>query len=260
MYYYSFDRFYWFDRVVRLDEKSFNVFPGDLIKTQNTVFLCLWDTVAFQEQYKYVDSISVEGSSIIYTWLFSQQLLLLLHWLVYYNYTTYKSAIKLFLPADIMSFVNREIVGRKPTKNKKIICDFEGLLHENIDSVVCDKNELFNNIQSEKWQILYVFPDLWTLKNMVSDSLLTDKKSVLLYSMNTSKQKDIAWWNIKKNKVQFIFSTPGEVFQDYKSLSKIYFIFPHKRYYSNQQDPRFKMEDVVNVLSLINECEIYYCD
>lgn len=257
MYYYSFDKFYWFDRVVRLNERSFDVFPGDLIKTQNTLFLCLWDVISFQEQYKYIDEMFSENSAVIYTGFFSEKLLSLLHWMVYFNYTTYKSAMKLFLPADIMSLVNREVSGRKSTKNKKMLCDFESLLDENISPLVCDRSELFVHSQWEKWQILYVFPDLWTLKNMVDESLLTDKKSILLHSMNSSKQKDVAWWNIKKNKVQFIFSTPGEVFQDYKSLSKIYFIFPHKRYYANQQDPRFKMADVVKVLSFVNKCELY---
>lgn len=257
MYYYSFDKFYWFDRVVKLNEESFNVFPGDLIKIQNTVFLCLWDNIAFAEQYKYVEEFSTENSNIIYTWFFSEKLLSLLHWMVYYNYTTYKSIIKLFLPTDIMSLVNREILGKSPTRNKKTIYEFENILNQNITSNVCYKNELFDHSPSEKWQILYIFPDLWTLKNMVDDSLLVGKKSIVLHSMNSTKQKDIAWRNIKKNKVQFIFTTPGEVFQDYKNLSKIYFIFPHKRYYTNQQDPRFKMWDIVKILTSLWQCELY---
>jgi hypothetical protein len=41
MYYYSFERFYGFDRVVKLENDFSDVFPGDLIKAQDTYFLCL---------------------------------------------------------------------------------------------------------------------------------------------------------------------------------------------------------------------------
>lgn len=260
MYYYSFERFYGFDRVVKLENDFSDVFPGDLIKAQDTYFLCLWEDISFQEQYKYVERFSKSDIHLIYSGFMSHQFLSLLHWMVYYNYTSYKSVMKLFFPADISALLQREVSGkvRKNKKNFSLDLDISAFDENKVFSVCDDESLLFQDIWSwSKNQILYIFPDIWTLKNMIDEEYLSHKKSVILHSMNSAKQKDLAWWNIKKNKVQFIFSTPGEVFQDYKSLSKIYFIFPHKWYYSNQQDPRYKMEDIVKIFSLLYWCEVF---
>jgi primosomal protein N' len=103
---------------------------------------------------------------------------------------------------------------------------------------------------ADQWQTLIVFPDLWTMFNQWRDietlrnSKIENGVAVLL-SGDTEKQKDVHRWEIKKWLQSVIICTYAEIFQDFKNLQKIIFVDPHKRYYSSQQDPRYKVGDVI---------------
>ncbi|HKL44058.1 MAG TPA: hypothetical protein VJ892_02140, partial [Candidatus Absconditabacterales bacterium] len=73
-------------------------------------------------------------------------------------------------------------------------------------------------------------------------------------------QKDKSWRNIKNGNTSIILATHSEIFQNYKDLKKIIIIRPHKRYYSNQKDPRYKTLDVVKKLSEIRDCDLEIID
>jgi primosomal protein N' len=81
-----------------------------------------------------------------------------------------------------------------------------------------------------------------------------------LLSTNTQNQKDKSWRNIKNGNTQIILATHSEIFQNYKDLTKIIIIRPHKRYYSNQQDPRYKTLEVVKKMAEIWDCKIDIID
>ncbi|MEI8252379.1 MAG: hypothetical protein WCG25_01180 [bacterium] len=64
-------------------------------------------------------------------------------------------------------------------------------------------------------------------------------------SNDTQNQKDKKWWMIKNGEIKNVFCTHSEIFQDWNDLKKIILIDPYKRYYENQQDPRYSVNEVV---------------
>jgi primosomal protein N' len=107
---------------------------------------------------------------------------------------------------------------------------------------------------SPEWQSLIVFPDLRTLMNIIDEKFMSQAWVDTLLSSNTQNQKDKSWRNIKNWNTNIILATHSEIFQDYKNLKKIVIIRPNKRYYANQQDPRYKTLDVVKRLAEIRNC------
>jgi len=53
-----------------------------------------------------------------------------------------------------------------------------------------------------------------------------------------------------------IICTYAEIFQDFYDLKKIIFVDPHKRYYANQQDPRYKVGEVIEEMKKIYGAEV----
>lgn len=53
-----------------------------------------------------------------------------------------------------------------------------------------------------------------------------------------------------------IICTYAEIFQDFNNLKKIIFIDPHKRYYAAQQDPRYKVGEVLAKLAELHGIEV----
>lgn len=103
------------------------------------------------------------------------------------------------------------------------------------------------------WQQLVIFPDLWTLFNSIDENILQAKWNILLRSNDTQNQKDKKWRMIKNWDLNNIFCTHWEIFQDRNNLKKTILIDPYKRYYENQQDPRYSVNDVVKKME-----EIYW--
>jgi hypothetical protein len=56
--------------------------------------------------------------------------------------------------------------------------------------------------------------------------------------------------------VNLIFASPSEIFQDFYDLKKIIFIDPHKWYYANQQDPRYKVGAVLEEMKNLYGAEL----
>lgn len=232
MYLYSFDRFFGFDKVCLLAEgvSKKKVKAGDLLVFGNQYFLCLWDTLSFPEQYTHLTSISAE---LVYKQFLSPSALQLFHRMVETYYTTYKSVVRLFFSDDISKLLQREskLKGGKMEKLrdwtiKKFTCSLEG-------------------------QTLIVFPDLWTMSNTIplewwNDEMMKWSNVVTLLSNNTQNQKDLHRWQIKKGIKSVIICTYAEIFQDFHDLKKIIFVDPHKWYYASQQDPRYKVGDVLD--------------
>jgi len=224
MYLFSFSKFAWFDRVFIVEEKIKSE-AWDLIKIQDDYFLCLWDTISFQELYIHKLK-SVWETTIVSKCLLSGKSMEFLHWMVYEWYSTYKAVVKLFLSFEVEKLINKQI----SKKNKKVD------------------------------QELMIFPDLWTLYNTIEESVIEDKKTAVLSSIQTQVQKDKLFWKIKNWEAEKIVWTSSEIFQDYSNLTKITFISPHKRYYTSQQDPRYKTSMVVEKIKEIYWCEVIIVD
>lgn len=109
---------------------------------------------------------------------------------------------------------------------------------------------------SKEGQTLIVFPDLWTMFNSTSEQFRESDGVAFLSATHTEKQKDVHRWKIKKGMKSVILCTYAEIFQDYHDLKKIIFIDPHKRYYANQQDPRYKVGNVLEEMKKLYGAEL----
>lgn len=154
--------------------------------------------------------------------------------MVYYRYSSYKSVIRYFVFQDIDYLLAKEV-------NKKQFKKMDEKLFSDLKIIWFDV--------SFEGQTLVVFPDLFTLYQNLPSNILDNEKTSLLISTDTQLQKAKKWWSIKKWSSNLIISTHSEVFQDYKNLKKIILFDPSKWYYTNQQDPRYKIWEVLDNLS-----------
>ncbi|MFA6256287.1 MAG: hypothetical protein WC606_03815, partial [Candidatus Absconditabacterales bacterium] len=193
----------------------------------NQYFLALGETISFTEQYQHLTTTKVE---LVYKEFLSAPALKLFHWMVETYYTTYKSVVRLFFTDNIEKLLERE--------GKLKASSLKSKAKPNIGNFNC----------SEDGQTLIVFPDLRTMFNLIPDDgqKISDGGNVVtLLASNTQNQKDVHRWEIKKGVKSVIICTYAEIFQDFHNLKKIIFVDPHKRYYANQQDPRYKVGEVI---------------
>lgn len=249
MYIYSFNRFAWFDRVFKLNMSDDNIWwyqkilkKGNLIAYQDDFFLCLWYEISFVEQYDYKYEIKNDNLNLIYKNFLSDNTLKMIDWMVYYRYSNYKSVIKYFVSFDVQKLIESVKV-----KNKKKKIENNEIIFEDWKIEISE-----NKIE---WQQLIIFPDLWTLFNTLDDTILSIKWNVLLSSNDSQNKKNKNWWMIKNGQIKNVFCTHSELFQDWNNLKNIFMIDPYKRYYENQQDPRYSVRDVVEKM-----CEIYWAE
>lgn len=155
--------------------------------------------------------------------------------MVDHHYTTYKSVVRLFFTPDIEKLLERE----SKLKNWKM----EKLKHE------------------KEGQTLIVFPDLRTMTNESGKiekwkNGKMENEIVTLLSSNTQNQKDVHRWEIKKWIKSVIVCTYAEIFQDFHNVKKIIFVDPHKWYYASQQDPRYKVGEVIEEMKELYGAEV----
>jgi primosomal protein N' len=155
--------------------------------------------------------------------------------MVYQWYSNYKSVLKYFVSFDIDGLLKRWKIERKKTRI-------------NNREVLIDNWNIYMSDDKIDGQQLIIFPDLWTLFNTVDEAILWVKWNIFLNSNDTQNQKDKKWRMIKNWEINNIFCTHSEIFQDRNNLKKIILIDPYKRYYENQQDPRYSVNDVVKTM------------
>lgn len=158
---------------------------------------------------------------------FDDAFLSLLHRMVLEWFSDYKAVMKYFVPLEIS-----ELLKRNPEKEK---------------------------IQKSE-QNLYVFPDNRTRFNFLETHYKADKTHLQLFSTDTEKKKNEHRRMIKKGIAKHIFVTQSEIFQPYQNLKKIYFIDSYKRYYHNQQNPRYSIETVIQKMKEIYTAEVEILD
>jgi len=223
--------------------------PWDLFKNDQDIFLVLGEEISFFEKYNtlYPFLEKKEKKSESNQWLFiepqnetqkaeikmnttlisehffDEKYLNLLHWMVNERFSDYKNVMKYFIPLDIESLLKREPLSAK---------------------------------QQHSQQNLYIFPDNRTRFNFLWTHYKADKTHLQLFSTDTDKKKNENRRAIKYGQAQHIFVTQSEIFQPYNNLKTIYFIDPYKRYYHNQQDPRYSIKTVVKKLQELYQTEV----
>jgi len=171
--------------------------------------------------------------------------------MTYQRYASYKSVVKYFVSMEIQQLLLRE---SKTGKKREIATNPpKSPLPPFTKGGSTDKT---NNPSRPAGQHLIIFPDNRSRFNMLPDALLQSPEIINLISTDTQNRKDLNRRRIKKEPQGIITATQSEVFQPYANLQKILFIDPHKRYYHNQQDPRYTLSTVVQKMGEIYDAEI----
>lgn len=233
MFLYAFGHYAGIDRVF-VAPKSFWEKSWTLLQTpQGECFLILWNKVAFPERYTRVfDKIPAK---ITKKHTITTKTMDHIHRMVAHRYTTYKKVIPLFLPHGITTYfhlLTKKSTGKKPSHSPFLYQNFE----------------LIQQWQKKDWQQLIVFPNVWTMRMLCPKSFFTSQKPsnvVLIHAKLTDRQKIVLQQKIRCGLVDTVCTTPWEIFQDRKKLTHLQLVDEHKRYYSNQQDPRYKVPVVI---------------
>jgi hypothetical protein len=245
-YLYGFTKYAWSDKIWKIPWK---LKAWDLFLFWEDYYLSLGDEISFFEQYVYEIREPESKFQLIEKGLISKETIQFINYMVYERYCPYYNVMKYFLPQEVDKLIERKLWKQKSCAPLMKEAPRRG--GDFLDS---------SSLCSSEWQIdrqtLIVFPDLWTLVNMTDDEFRKQKWVDTLLSTNTQNQKDKSRRNIKLWNTKVIFATHSEIFQNYKDLGKIIIFYPHKRYYSNQQDPRYKTLAVVQKMSEIYHCEL----
>ena len=232
MYLFSFKQFAWHDRVFSSNISVWKV--GDLIHCEWDFLLNLGDEIAFPELIRTQFS-PTSPYEVVYPKFFDEKFLKLLHRMVYQRYTTYNNILKYFVSFEILQLLARETKAKWKRKKLKL---------DNI-SLPFDESK----------QNLVIIPDNRSRGNQLSDFFSQDFITHL-YSTDTQNRKDQNWREIKKSKTWIIVATQSEIFQPFSNLWTITFVDGYKRYYHNQQDPRYNVSEVVKKMQALRDCKL----
>ena len=95
-FYYCFTNKFGYDQVCR-DTAQIGK-EGDLIEANGSHFIALGSELSWQEQYAVSSFQFPVSSAQIICSIFNKQTLELIHWMVYWHYTSYRTVIALFMP------------------------------------------------------------------------------------------------------------------------------------------------------------------
>jgi len=206
-------------------------------ESKDNYYLVLWQTIHRDHLYKIgqapaqLTSLLVKGGGRRpEDLLLSSPTIQLIHHLTHEYYTTYVNIIKLFLPSDIEKLIKKSLPASSLTKGER---------PEGSTLGVDPKGGGFK-------QNLIIMPDRRTIINKQSEYNYTIDQA--FGSQHTSLQDIKLFWNIKAWLTSQLVCTPGECFRDYRDLAQITLIDPHKRYYKSQQEPRY---DIMRVCELM---------
>lgn len=234
-YLYSFDRFADNDKVFTIENGN-KLWKGDLFKIDESYFLCLGSDISWQGKYKTIFKSEISNLNLVKKNFISTKALEVVNFLVYQYYSVYRKIIPLFLDTDVEKMLKYDIYKPKTSKYQKILFNSEIY---NIEILPEKKN----------WQQLVVFPDLWTMENLLDTGKF--KNVEMLISSNTQVKKDKIYWQIKNGYIDTLFCTYSQIFQNWKNLKNIILIDSHKRYYKNQQEPRYYVPTVLAEIAKI---------
>ena len=233
MYVFSYNLFAGDDRVFHAP--LLQAAPGDLLKVWEDYILVLGEHIARPEKYDRRRTASPSQIEVACASFMSEQTLTELHQFVEHRFTTYKKAVPLRM-SDIEDCIKRK--KSKLVKKRKI-----EHLH-----ITCHGTECSRATTPSKGQQLVIFPDIWTMFNLLSGKMV-DNKAVIIHSRATKKQLSDAYWKIKSWEITTVFATPSKVFRDRAELTSITLIQQHMRYYKNQQEPRYYIPSVIEKLA-----------
>lgn len=219
---------------------------GDVLYANDTYFLHLGTSVTQVELPGALPHVS--AGELLEKQLLSWSTMHFLHDFVAYRFTTYAKALALWLGDDLHA-----LLARKPNSRPKVTIHQQALISLLPDfSVVLEPTEMT--------QQLVVFPDVWTMMNILPESVRTMPGAVLLHGQSTPKQRQEAFRSIKTGKATHIFTTWSTIFQDLAHCSHCLVVAPHTWYYKQQQDPRYHTVTTLEARCRHLDCSIVMTD
>lgn len=240
MYCYCFQKNAWFDRIFKVSWVQW-LKSWDLFYLWTDVFLNLGEEIPFQDLYKYELNLEwIELDNVLRAFL-SKKVIDIILYMVYTYYTKFSKVIPLFIDFDL-----KYLYKLNSKKQKPVFTDFEYDYNENVFEY---KSQPIN------WQVLYVFPDIFTMKNFIEKNKPKDSYTIK-YSQNSSLQNFKVFEWLRNWSISSLFSSPSWIYNDYYKLKKIILFYSYKWYYKSQQDPRYLSIDVVKKISELNKSEL----
>lgn len=230
----------------------------------------VWDLIKVNNDFFLIKDTKANGNiitwEILYIWnLFQPRTVQFQNFFSSYWYTWYFKVFNLFVQ-DYSYLDKFQLPKIKKAKkfsiNEPYVSEYKNFesytnyLKMWDDSIKIINYCFFDNYTPEKWQNLFVFPDLWTINCFIEK--INFKYNLLNVSWtNLNRMKH--FFNIKSWKEKNIITTHAWVFQDWNNLKNIFVFDPYKWYYKNQQNPRYYLPDVVKQIKFFYWVDnIYY--
>jgi len=213
---------------------------GDFLLIDEEYVVCLWTHITAHELIK--GEATAVRQEIIETALCSNQTMRLMHQFVWQWFTSYTNTIPLRIWSDIQALLKR-----RPKKVSPISRSWEMWFSP-------EGNLLFTSGSDTTQQQLIVFPDIWTMHQQLPVRLFEQPWVARRHSWLTALQKAVIFWGCKKWTIHTLITTPAWVFQDRQSLSAIFIVDMHKRWYKSAKDPRYRTPTV-----LAHFEQVYWC-
>ena len=112
-----------------------------------------------------------------------------------------------------------------------------------------------SNLLDLKSQNLLIFPDDWTMFNLLERFKVN---ADILDVSSTALTKYKMFISVKTNKTKVLATTSAGIFQDWKKLNSIFLFFPYKWYYKSQQNPRYYVPELVKQIKFFYDVENVY--
>lgn len=242
MFFYSFDKYFWFDKVFFSDlEVKFK--PWDLVSLNWWYCLVLWSSIPFIDLYQnYV--IDINEIKIVKKWLLSKNSMKLIFYIISTYFSLYKNVIPLYIPLsnDIWKFMQSNF-NIKKNMNKDLL---------NFSS-----NQIDNYTNYISYQNLYIFSDIWSAYNLVKEKYIIENYDFVSWN-STALYKSKIFWKVKEFKTNIVLATFSQIFFDRKNLKKIHLFFPETWYYKNNKEPRYDTVELVSFMANIYGADLLF--
>ena len=252
MYLYSFSKYNGPHRIYTTTY-PYPLQSGDLIHADQWYFLVLGEEISRPTLHTQV--IVLESPQLLVVGFLSTRAIQLIHWMVYTYYTSYKSIVPLWVddveyllkksPTTIIPQDLTDDIKITPTKSTKKLPVSQS------DSLILQDHKLVHSGSLVPWSQLIVVPDVWTIHNIIT-------RPPSLYPIATSASTALQWSKLRQwaqsGQLSTLIATPSQIFWDWKDIQQILIVDHHKRYYKNQQNPRYDTVEVCEKIAHVRWC------
>lgn len=249
-FYYCFSNRFGYDQIC-WDEQEYGK-SGDLLEANGSYFIALGKEISWKDLYVLPDlHFELRNVQVCVT-LFGKQTLQLVHWMVYWYYTSYRSVVHLFV-GDIMHYLKSlQKVKTMKGKDRNIYARYNTIVAQDGSGAVDSQSLPRLWYDTTIKQTLVVFPDLLSLRHRFQDI------DYILNGQDSMSRVMKYYHDLQHGYKNILITTSANIFMDYKNLSQIICYFPDTRYYKAQQNPRYYVPEVLEKMKIIRKANITF--